>query len=277
MKLNFPVILAVFAFVGSASSSVFASPRPLPFSYPYATLGKGESEVETYADLTPVRVVEIDNPAQHDWYASTQFQIELEYGITDHLELGLYVTWVPEAGSVGNVGAMTENNGTKQRLRYRIAEPGVLPVDISLYGEVVESDKEFELEGKINLEKDFGKLAIMANLWAEREYEYAGESAWVLNPTLGATYQVTPGFHPGVEGWMRGEWADRTQLINGVAQPKPFTFGPHVYVGPTLSYNFGRVWLSVGGYLRVTDFNRVMQVGDGYGNVWLRTVVGVNF
>jgi hypothetical protein len=276
MKLNFSVFFVVCAFVGTASSAASASPRPLPFSYPYATLGKGESEVETYADLTPVRVAEVGNPTQHDWYADTQFQIELEYGITDHLELGLYVTWVPQAGSVTSVGQMTENNGTKQRLRYRLAEPGQWPVDVSLYGEVVESDKEFELEGKINLEKDFGKLAFMANLWAEREYEYAGENAWVLNPTLGATYQVTPGFHPGIEGWMRGEWQDRATVVNGVEQ-RAFSLGPHVYVGPTLSFNFGRVWFSAGGYFRVTDFNRTMQVGDGFGNVWVRTVIGVNF
>jgi hypothetical protein len=271
MKLNFAVFFGAFAFIGSAASAALASPRPLPFSYPYATLGEGEAEVETYADFTPVRVVESNNPTKHDWYGDTQFQIELEYGITDHLELGLYVTWVPQSGSVGEIPAMTENNGTKQRLRYRLAEPGQWPVDVSLYGEVVESDKEFELEAKINLEKDFGKLALMTNLWAEREWEYAGENAWVLNPTLGATYQVTPGFHPGFEAWMRSEYADQQPT------PRPYSFGPHIYLGPTMSFNFGKIWWSVGGYVRATDFGRVMNPGDPFGNIWLRTVIGVGF
>ncbi|MEO8874102.1 MAG: hypothetical protein ABI461_00830 [Polyangiaceae bacterium] len=271
MKLNFAVFLPVFALVGSASSVAFASPRPLPFTYPYATLGKGEAEVETYADLTPVRVVELDNPTKHDWYGATQFQVELEYGITDRLELGLYVTWVPQSGSVTEIPALTEGNGTKQRLRLRLAEPGEWPVDVSLYGEVVESDLEIELEGKINLEKDFGKLAIMANLWAEREYELAGEKAWVANPTAGVTYQVTPWFHPGAEAWMRAEFADQQPT------PRPFRYGPHVYVGPTLNFNFGKIWWSLGAYGRISNFDRTMNPGDPFGNIWMRTVIGVEF
>ena len=271
MKLHFSVFFAVAGLVGTFSSLAFASPRPLPFTYPYATLGQGEAEVETYADFTPVRVVEAGNPQKHDWYGDTQFQVELEYGLTDRLELGLYVTWVPQAGSAGEIPQMTENNGTKQRLRLRLAEPGEWPVDVSLYGEIVESDKEFELEGKVNLEKDIGKLALMTNLWAEREWEYAGEQAWVLNPTLGATYEVTPGFHPGVEGWMRWEIAQPQVL------PLAFQYLPHVYVGPTMMFNFGKIWWSVGGYAQVNNLGYVLNPGDPYGKVWLRTVIGVNF
>ena len=248
-----------------------ASPRPLPFSYPYATLGEGEAEVETYADFTPVRVLEADNPSKHDWYGATQFQIELEYGITDRLELGLYMTWVPQWGSVGNIPEMTEGNGTKQRLRLRLAEPGEWPVDVSLYGELAENDRELEFEGKINLEKDFGKLQTMVNLWSEVEYEYSDEKAIVLNPTGGFTYQVTPSFHPGFEGWMRME------LPMPEPSPRPYELGPHVYVGPTMNFNFGKVWWSIGGYARVTDRDHVLVPGDPFGNIWIRSVIGVGF
>ncbi len=212
MKLHFSVFCAVVGFVGSASSVAFASPRPLPFSYPYATLGQGEAEVETYADFTPVRVVEAGNPQKHDWYGDTQFQIELEYGITDRLELGLYATWVPQSTADGEIPPMPENNGTKQRLRLRLAEPGEWPVDVSLYGEVVESDHEFELEGKVNLEKDFGKLAMMTNLWPSANGSTPAKQRGFSIQRSAPRIKSRRVFIRGIEGWMRWE----------IAQPQVF-------------------------------------------------------
>ena len=271
MKLKTALVSITLVGAFGWASTAHASPRPLPFSYPYATLGEGEAEVETYADFTPVRVIEAGEPSKHDWYGASQFQVELEYGITDHLELGLYVTWVPQWGSVAEIPQMTEGNGTKQRLRLRLAEPGQWPVDVSLYGEIVESDRELEFEGKINLEKDFGKLQTMINLWSEIEYEYAGEKALVLNPTAGFVYQVTPTFKPGVEAWMRWE------IPSPLPDPIPYANSPQIYVGPTMSFNFGKIWWSVGGYFRATNYGRVMVPGDPYGNFWLRNVIGVEF
>jgi hypothetical protein len=248
-----------------------ANPRPLPFTYTYETLADGEMELEQYADLTPVKALSAANGATA-WYGATQFQTEFEYGITKRLELGLYVTLVPSAGNAfTNVPQMTEGNGIKQRLRVRLAEEGRWPLDVALYGELVENEREIEIEAKIILQRRIGDLRAVANLWAEREYYFENRRDWVLNPTLGLTYQVTPVFHPGVEGWMRAEFPDPAP------SPRPFNVGPHVYAGPTMMFSFGRLWWSTGVYLRATDFGRSLAAGDAFGSVWFRTVVGVGF
>jgi hypothetical protein len=250
------------------TTAAAANPMPLPYTYVYSTLPKGEAEVEQYADLTPVKGVSAatGNPAL---YLATQFQTEFEYGITDHLELGLYLAFQPVPTGMGETATLTEGTGAKQRLRYRFAEEGELPIDVALYGEVVEFDTELEFEAKILLQKRFGDLILAANLWGEVEQEYAANGVdWVANPTLGATYQLSPVVHLGVEGWMRAEWPSTNP------SPRAFALGPHEFVGPTVMFDFGRIWWSTGAYVRVDDTTRSMQPLDNYGPVWVRTIIG---
>jgi hypothetical protein len=259
--------LAVIAGVTLMSASSRANPRPLPFTYNYETLGEGEGEIEQYVDMTPVRAH--DEVGKEVTYAAMQYQTEFEYGITDRLELGLYVALQPKPDYV-DAATLTEGTGFKERLRYRLAEENEWPVDVALYGELVEYDVEFEIEAKIILQKRFGKLRIAANAWAEREWYYElPQRDWVINPTVGATYQVTPTFNVGAEYWMRAEFPDPAPAT------RTFNLGPHQFVGPAVMFNFGKIWWSTGVYVRVDDMSHTAQPLDNYGPVWVRTVIGV--
>jgi hypothetical protein len=238
--------------------SLLATPRPLPFTYTYDTLSQGTSEVEQYTDLVPAKVKAGKN------VLSTQMQFEFETGITDRVELGLYATFVP----MKDAPELPVGNGAKQRLRVRLAEEGKWPIDIALYGEVVEQENEFELEGKLILQRRFGKLRVVGNAWFEREWEFGGHFAWVANPTLGATYELHPSVHLGFESWLRA-------VLPDVEHEKEFAHGPHLYAGPTFMVNFGRFWFSSGFYLRTTDFGRALNPGEGFGALWFRSLIGV--
>jgi len=260
---------AVFVATSTGALCARATPRPLPFTYTADTLGAGETEVEQYVDLTPVKATNSFSGA-NVWYTATQFQTEFEHGITDNLELGLYVAFQPQPANLQSTATLTEGTGFKERLRYRLADAGEWPIDVALYGELVEYDIEFEIEAKIILERRFGNLRIAANAWAEREWYYEQrQQDWVLNPTIGATYQVTPAFHAGVEYWMRVEFP------NPAPNPRPFSVGPNQFVGPALMFDFGHLWWSTGVYLRVNDIDRTAQPLDDYGPIWARTVVGL--
>ena len=116
-----------------------ANPRPLPFTYIYETLGEGDAELEQYVDYVPTRALTVDN--KRAWYGATQMQTEFEYGITNRLELGLYVTYAPTPGNdLAAASHLTVGNGVKQRLRLRLAEAGEWPVDVAFYGEVTENE-----------------------------------------------------------------------------------------------------------------------------------------
>jgi hypothetical protein len=165
---------------------------------------------------------------------------------------------------------MTEGTGVKERVRYVFADPGEWPVDVGVYGELVENDHEFEVEAKLLLQRRFGKLRVATNLWAEYELYYQPQKDLVLNPTLGATYEVTPAVHLGAEGWLRAEFPDPAP------HPRPYSVGPAVYVGPTVLVNFGRLWWTTGIYGRVSEVDHVMQPGEPYGPLWARMIVGMD-
>ena len=172
---------------------------------------------------------------------------------------------------------LPEGNGSKQRVRYRLADPGAWPVDVAIYGELAENEREVEIEAKVILQRRIGRLRLITNLWAEREFYFDGTREWVLNPTLGGTYELSPRLHVGLEGWLRSEYPD------DFTGPRPFNLGPQIYLGPAFMLNFGRVWWTTGAYLRLNDFDRTVvapappAVGDAYGHVWVRTVVGIGF
>jgi hypothetical protein len=259
-----------------AAAPARANPRPLPFTYQSESLAQGTGEVEQFVDFTPIRVFTAGgNPT---YYNATQFQTEIEWGFTDRLELAFYLTFVPNAADqYSMVPPLAIGNGTSQRVRYRFADPQAWPVDVAIYGEVTENEREIELEAKVILQRRIGRLRLITNLWAEHEFYFSGTREWVLHPTAGLTYEASARANIGVEAWMQSEYP------NSLVGPRPFNLGPHVYVGPALMLSFGRVWWSTGAYLRVTNFSRDLQTPqppaavDAYGHVWIRTVVGIGF
>jgi hypothetical protein len=271
MRLPFVCVVSVVgAGVLAVPALARANPRPLPMSYTAETLPEGKLELEPAVDYTPVRV---HDAASGDvvWYGASTLQLELEYGLTDSVELGLYITTAMTSPDFTDEPRLLSGNGLKQRIRWRLTEPGAA-FGAALYGEVSENEREIELEAKLILQANLGHgLRAVTNLWAEREYYYSGEAEWVLNPTLAVTYQATPSIHPGIEAWMRGEYPDEAPATRG------FVLGPHVYVGPTVMFDFGKLWFNTGVYVRATDFDRKQQFGEGFGHLWVRFMCGISF
>jgi hypothetical protein len=258
--------LAVLALARPAG----ATPKPLPFTYGADTNPKGKGEVEQYVDLVPL--VALDGNAAPRRYLATELLTEVEYGVSDRVELGLYVTLAPGAPGYVATPRLIEGNGSKQRVRWRLADPGDWPVDVALYGELSETNDEIEIEAKLILERAFGPVRLLANAWFEHEFYFSGRREWVFDPTAGFTVQVTPNVFPGFEYWMRAEVrADATD-------PPSFNAGPHHYVGPTLRLSFGNFFWTTGLYVRLSDFGRALEPGvDSYGPVWFRSLVGFSF
>jgi hypothetical protein len=277
VKISRWIAPAIVAVVCASSQPARATPQPLPFTYVYETLPEGSAEVEQYVDLVPEKLYIVGPPNPTSWYLASQFQTEIEYGITDRLELAVYGALLPTPNlSIQAPAPLTEGTGLKERLRYRIADEGVLPVDIALYGEVVEYETEFELEAKIILQKRFGDLRIDVNLWAEREWYYATpQQDWVLNPTAGATYQISPLVSVGVDSWLRAEFSHPS------VSPRPFSQGPEYYVGPAVMLDFGKIWWTNAAYFRVTDLNHDFGADpstvDNLSPYWFRSVLGIGF
>jgi hypothetical protein len=162
------VTLVLLSALSLAPARAHADPHSLPYNYPYSTLPRGMSEVEQYVDMTSVKAFDLTG-GQPTTLRSV-LVTEIEYGITDRLELGLYFQFANDPGA-GTGGAIPlQFDGLKQRLRYRFADAGVWPVNVAVYGEVAELADEIELEAKIILDRRRGRWHLIANLWGEREF-----------------------------------------------------------------------------------------------------------
>lgn len=254
-----------------APARASANPKTFTFTYTYPTQAKGDVEIEQYIDLLPLKAVNASSGEQVP-YLGTQLMTELEIGITDRLELGLYATIVPRPGDkLTSVPNLPGGNGAKQRLRYRFADEGAWPLDVGLYGEIAENERELEFEAKLLLARRFGSMLIAANAIGEAEVKYDGEVEFAVSPTAGISYQVTPAFQPGLEYWSKFKFSDEPDSKRG------FNDGPHHYVGPVMLFNFGRAWWSTGAYFRMSDLGHAVVPADKYAPIWFRTVVGVGF
>jgi hypothetical protein len=199
-------------------------------------------------------------------------QTELEYGLTDRLELGLYLLWRQGASAET---PLLRFEGVKQRLRWRLADPGEWPVDVALYLEVAELREEIEFEEKLILRRAFGPLDVVANLWVEQEwYWIEDDTKYIYNPTLGASYEISPAVTVGLEYWARGRFDDPASG-EGAGGDDTTPSGTHHYLGPTLMLQQGEYWLATGAYLRLDDLGDSIATGDQFGRVWVRLILGV--
>lgn len=277
VRVKWPLMSLAAAALAPATAT--ANPRPLPFTYTHATQHAGALEVEQFVDAVPVRVArEGDTGTDAVTGLRFELQTELEYGLTDRLELGWY--FVARQGASAATPALTFE-GMKQRLRWRLADAGEWPVDVALYGEIAELRHEVELEQKLILSRRFGGVLLAANLWVEQEY-YWQEEDWkfLYNPTAGVVFEVTPAVQLGLEYWARGRFdEDPAPETAPLGTPSASDVGlaatgPHHYLGPTLLLQGADVWTALGLYARLDSLTEAPPVGDEYGRLWVRLILG---
>jgi hypothetical protein len=208
----FIVLMAAVVLVLSAGKAP-ADQRSYVWTYEYLTLAKDSAEIEYYQTA-------VTKDRQKDSSSDWQQQIELEYGITDHLDAALYQVFEQKEND------KMKYSGYKYRLRYRIAEKDQLPVDVLLYAEHQEKvDAKNVFEGKLILAKDIGKLNIAYNQIYKNTY-VSGDKA-DHEYSVGVSYEVIPAIRFGVES--KGNY--RTDKYAA---------------GPTLSWVGGRIWANIG-------------------------------
>jgi len=268
--------LLAFAAPFLVSLAASANPRPLPFTYQYETLPKGEVEVEQFVDVAPLYAWD----SEHHSVLEPAYTLttEVEYGLTDRLELGLYMVMKNDPAGAG-ADAPLYFDGLKQRLRYRIGREGQLPVDLALYLEVAELHDEIELEEKIIVQKRFGQLKAIANLWVEQGFERGGEVAFYLKPTVGLVYELNENATIGAEYWMNAEYtlAEPAGEEEEPSAQDEWNHAPHHFIGPAVSLRWEKLWWTTGVYGRLDDFDRVIRPGDKFGRAWVRTAIGLQF
>ena len=208
------VLLLIIVFVSSAS----ADRRSFVWTYQYATMPAGETELEYYFGY---RLADQDNRSAGKY----THQIEIETGITDRLDVSLYQMFA-QTNSEGFA-----YDGVKLRSRLRLFEAGQYPLDPLLYAEIIRPSDHAEpttLEGKLILARDFAPGFGAFNLVAERELGEGHELEWEY--TVGLGYEARPSFSLGIEA--KGNFKSGDEAVHAA--------------GPTMSWASRTLWFSAG-------------------------------
>jgi len=155
----------------------------------YYTAKRGEFEVALWNDV-------IFPEADNDDTYKTKHQVELEYGLTNHLQLAYYevYTWDRTKDWA--------RDEFKIETKYRFAEAGQWPLDAALYIEYANPNGRRAtgsdtLEGKLILSRDFGRWNAAVNLVTEKKINTG--SHWEYEYTAGVSYALTARTRLGLE------------------------------------------------------------------------------
>lgn len=195
----------------------FGGARHFTFLYEAPTSAPGSCEVENYATL------------QWADEKSGQFRHELEIGVTNRLQLGIYVAnW-----EYADHAARYENASLEAI--YNLSNPVIDPVGISIYQEYAIGRRNFEWESKLIAQKNFGPLIVAYNLTLEADWsgQDLTERDGELQQALGASYELSPRLSVGLE--MLHEFVFPDWRSSRVEK--------NFFVGPNISYRH-RSWFA---------------------------------
>ncbi|MBC8478906.1 MAG: hypothetical protein H8D46_00460 [FCB group bacterium] len=188
--------------------------RNMAWTYEYKTLEAGEAEIEYYF-TTETSDSEFDGKS-----TSSSHQLELEVGMTNRFDIGIYQVFSQE------VDEPLIYKGMKLRARYRFGEKGKFILDPLFYIEY-KNNAEFSapvLEFKTILAKDFGKTSLSINPILEFEKE---DDSWTTESeyAMGISHRFSDIIGVGME----------------------FIGSEHGhYAGPTISHGLQGLWMTLG-------------------------------
>ena len=233
-QLLIPVALAATILI---STPVSAGERRFTYTYEATTAPKGTIELENWVTWKASRGSG-GNANQFD------FRHELEFGITDRLQLGLYLSDWSVTRSGGKTESVWKNVGAE--FIYNLSNPTTDFLGSALYLETKLGDELFALEGKLLLQKNFGPWVVAYNASLEAEWEGPDydEQVGEFQQTLGVSYQVSPRFTVGAE------------MLHEVVFENWGDAGDHaLYVGPNASVRFGRAYATATVLFQASDLD----------------------
>ena len=231
-------LLAVTALLASLTPIAQASERRFVYSYETLTAPKGSIEIENW--------VTWKNTSVHGGrdLNSFQFRHELEYAITDRLQVGFYLFDWEYDRNASHDKARWEHSGVE--FIYNLTNPSTDWLGSALYFEALLGEHEVEIEGKLLLEKRFANLRIAYNAILEAAFDKrdSSQNSGEFGQTLGVSYDLTKRFSLGAEALHEIElprWDSRGDSV--------------VYAGPNASWRFGRGYATLAALFQITSVN----------------------
>lgn len=241
ISLVIPCLAATLLFVVNSAE---AGARRFTYVYEATTASPGSVESENWVTWGT-------SPREERDFNFLDFRHEIEIGVTDHFQVGLYLAdWGYREDPAANEHGFRYQSSAIE-LIYNFSNPTTDLLGFALYEEVRGGPEEFELESKVILQKNLGRFVFGYNATLEATWEgkHLEERGGELSQSLGVSYEISPTILVGAELLHEidlPDWSDASDSI--------------VYGGPNLSYRRGNWWVTVTPLVQLTDIASEVDV-----------------
>lgn len=220
------LILPIFFLLTGFSLVSKAQDRIFTYAYQSIVLNKGQRELEIWNTL---------RQGKKDYYARLDNRTEFEIGLGGNLQTAFYLNLTSKTQTVTiNSQKSTSTKyeiGFSNEWKYKILDPVANAVGLALYGEYGISSNEYELEGKIIVDKKINNFIIAGNATFEAEFApvYVNNSlTWEkeskLDYHLAFGYALGHGFHLTQENYFRNLYLEKELAHNALYSGLGFSY-----------------------------------------------------
>jgi hypothetical protein len=253
---------SLFILLAIGLSNAQAQDRLFTYTYQSTVLNKGQRELESWHTLRTGR---------SDYYARYDHRTEFEIGLGGNLQTAFYLNLTSKTNMVEeeSVKSLTTSNeiGFSNEWKLKLLDPVADPLGLAIYGEVGISSNEYEIEGKVIIDKKVGNFTIAANGVYEQEFaaEYVNnELEWEqekkIEGYLAFAYKLSPKFHLTLENAYKNVFLE-SELEHSA-----------LYSGLGFSYVYENFWVNFTALPQLTSFK-----GESNGNLNLNEYEKIQF
>jgi hypothetical protein len=238
MRQVFFLAGALLILLSLGSKPARASQRHFTYTYEVYTASAGEVELENWVTWLYTHGHN-GEPSTHEF----DFRHEFEFGITDRLQLSLYVAdWHITDHTID--GERSHYDDAAAEVVYRLSDPVTNLLGSAIYGEVRGGKDLFALEGKLLLQKNFGKWVTAYNAVVEGKWvgDNLRERNGEIAQTAAVSYEISPRFTVGAEALHEIDLPNWEE-----AEPSV------VWLGPNASLRSGRWYMTATVLARLTS------------------------
>ncbi len=232
MKHLTTLLRLVWLFGLLSAVPAMANERHFTLSYESATLPAGAIEIEPQTTFRMGR---------EQYYLGMDHRLEFEFGITDRLMGAIYLNFGSETARAGSeIVSSSQSQGASAEFKYNLSNASADAIGSALYLELTATPLEYEIEGKLLLDKRLGTWHVVGNLIYEREWGFEGfwNNEHKIAVSLGATHFLTEHLTLGAEVYGQGTLEQSaagsdTSLAHGA-----------LFAGPVVGYASHSWWLA---------------------------------
>ena len=220
--------------------SAWAAPRAFPLTWTSQTLEVGQHDFEAW--LTP-RIARLD-----DSLVLTDARLALSTGVAPHLD----ALWGVDLDIVANESSSRLDPRLTTLWRWApLAADG--PLGLGGFARASLAFDSLELEARLFADKKLGRLLLAINGSASRRFFWGGRSGvdTHLEESAALRFAVGRSASFGLELYLK------SGFLQGAYQ------GTGIYVGPSFSFDFGKLWVSLGATAQVAADKAAEDRGNG--------------